>query len=110
MINSLSQIIDQDIFTILGLDHLPQEEKDALFAKAYDTVLHRALLRVADQLDDAQMEQLTALLGSDDEEAVDAFFERHGIDIDQIMISETLEYKTEMATLAETLKVADHQK
>jgi len=108
MISSLQQVIDQDIFTVMGLEHLSQEKKDELFAKAYDTIMHRIMLRVADQLEEPEIDQLKNLILSDDTEAVDGFFESHSVDINQISMSESLAYKTEMAALAETLKAADH--
>lgn len=108
MISSLQQVIDQDIFTVMGLEHLPQDKKDELFAKAYDTIMHRVLLRVADQLEEAEIDQLKNLILAQDQAAIDAFFESHQIDINQIVMSESVAYKTEMAALAETLKAADH--
>lgn len=108
MISSLEQVLEQDLFSVLGLEHLPQDKKDELFAKAYDTIMHRVLLRVADQLEEPQLDELKALIEGGDQAAVNAFMEHNQIDIDQIAMSESVAYKTEMASLAETLKAADH--
>jgi hypothetical protein len=70
--------------------------------------MHRVLLRVADQLEEPQLDELKALIEGGDQAAVNAFMEHNQIDIDQIAMSESVAYKTEMVSLAETLKAADH--
>ncbi len=100
----LEDIVQKSIFELTDLNHLDDEVKSELFQKAYETIMNRVMLRVADQLDEAGLDQLKELISKGEPEAVHHFFTQHQIDIDQIASTETLAYKVEMHSLTETLR------
>lgn len=100
----LADIVKQDIFSLTGLEHLPQEKKDELFQQAYETIMNRILLRIADQLEEGDLDKLKELFEAEDGAATTQFLSEHGIDLEQLATSETLAYKTEMASLTAALK------
>lgn len=104
----LEAILRKSIFEVSELENLSEEEKSEIFQKAYETVMNRVMLRVADQLDEAGLDKLKELIEAGDAPAVHSFFEDKGLDIDQIAATESLAYKVELASISETLR-GQHQ-
>lgn len=104
----LEDVLQKSLFEVSELEGLSEEEKADVFQKAYETVMNRVMLRVADQLDEEGLDKLKELIDAGDAGAVQSFFEEKGIDIDQIATTESLAYKVEMASISETLR-GQHQ-
>lgn len=104
MVTTLQEIIEKDIFTVLGLSHLREQQKTELFNEAYQTILNRILLRVADQLNSDEIDTLKNLFLENDTEKIIEFLSHKNIDIDQLLTEETVAYKIEMVSLANTLR------
>ncbi len=100
----LEGVLQQNIFELLDLEHLPQEKKDEVFQQAYETVMNRIMLVIANRLDEAKLDQLKDLFEKEDGAAISQFFADTGLEIEQIATAETLKYKAELASLAEALK------
>ncbi len=106
----LEGVLQQNIFELLDLEHLPQEKKDEIFQQAYDTVMNRIMLQIADRLDEVKLDELKALFEKGDGGAVSQFFTDNGIEIEQLATTETLKYKVELASLSEALKSESYSK
>jgi len=103
-VNNLEDVLQKSIFEVTDLNNLSDEEKTEVFEKAYETVMNRILIRIADRLSESELDELKKLIDASDQTKVHNFFEEKSIDIDQISTEETLAYKVEMASITETLK------
>lgn len=101
---NIEDVLKKNLFEVAGLDNLPEKEKEEVFQKAYETVMNRVMLRVADQLDDAGLDKFKELIDAGDTGAVHSFLEESGVDIDQIAATESLAYKVELASISEALQ------
>lgn len=101
---SVQDLIREDIFALTGLQDLDDEKKAEVFQKAYETIMNRILLRVADQIDENKLDEFKKILEENDSSAAQSFLTQNGVDIDQLTAEETLAYKAEMTSLTETLK------
>lgn len=106
----LEGVLQQNIFELLDLEHLPQEKKDEVFQQAYETVMNRIMLVIANRLDEAKLDELKELFEKEDGTAVTQFFADNGIEIEQIATTEALKYKAELAALNEALKSESYSK
>ncbi len=102
----LDQYLDGDFFDELGLDDMSSEARDELSASAVRTIENRVLLRIADQLDDAQRAELTQLSEVGDGEAFEKWVDEHGVNLGDLVVEESLAYRLEMAAAAEQIKTA----
>lgn len=103
-VNNLEEVLQKSIFEVTDLNNLSDEEKRKVFEKAYETVMNRIMVRIADRLSESELDELKKLIDAGDATKVHNFFEEKSIDIDQISTEETLAYKVEMASITETLK------
>ena len=100
---SLQDIVNKDIFTLLELEHLPQEKKDELFQEAYETIMNQVMLRIADLLEDNLEEFKTVLDQQDAEKALQYLMDK-GVNLEQLVAEESLAYKLQMASIQEALR------
>ena|SRR3989344_5465935 len=101
---SVKDLINEDIFALTGLQDLDEDKKEGVFQKAYETIMNRIFLRVADQLDENKLDEFKKILEENDNSSAQSFLTQNGVDIDQLTAEETLAYKAEMASLTEILK------
>lgn len=100
-----SQIIDQDIITLLGLESLPEEQKANLINKMGEVVLNRISLTIMDNLDLDDQKRLEALMKKNgDGEKVNNFLEDKIKNLDEIRMAEILKFKEEIVADAEAIK------
>lgn len=97
-------VLTDDVFTAVGLPTLPDDEKAELYRTMVATVQDRILARILDLLDDAQREQLLALLDRPDGDQVERFVREHVPDLDAITNEEALLYKAEMVQNARHIR------
>ena len=101
---TLQEIIDKDIFSILGLENLDEEKKKELFEKASETIQNRILVRLADLLSEEDVKKVVEFAEQDNTDGFEQLVASNDIDLEQIAAEETLSYKTEMASITEALK------
>lgn len=93
----------KDIFELTELDKVSDEEKNEIFQKAYETVVNRVMLRIAELLPEQDLEELTKLIEEESADSVHTFLEQKGIEIDQIATAEAMAYKIELASITKAL-------
>lgn len=102
--DALVALLQQDIFTGLGLDDLPDAERQAMLDTMLATIKDRVLARVLDELSADERAELTRLVDSDQTDAVSEFLAEHVTDLDALMTQEALQYKVEMVANAQQIR------
>lgn len=94
---SAKDIVEKDLFELLKLQDLPEEEKDKFRTEAMEIVRDRVLLRIQDGLSEEDRATFNTLLeGTPDDEKIQGFLKERAIDLNQLMLEETILYKTEL--------------
>jgi len=83
----------------MGVDNLPDKEKEELYKKMLETILNRVVLRLDTQISDEEVEKLKEITDKKDKEGFFKFFQDKGIDIKSIFAEEAALYKVEMVAL-----------
>ena len=98
------EIIDLDIFNLMGIPNMPQNQKDEILKKMVETIERRVIKKVEDKLSDEDMAKIEAAINSNDQNAFMQTFTDKGISIEKIYAEETLLYKYEMMELMNNTK------
>ena len=93
------EILDRDILDLMGVGNLPENEKEELYKKMLDTIMNRVILRLDSQISDAEVDKMSEVVESQNQEGFFKFFEDKGIDIKKIFAEEAALYKVEMVAL-----------
>lgn len=94
------EIIEQDILEILGAKNMSQEQKRNLYTKMLETIQRRTMIRIHDQLSEADREEWKKILDSGDGKKAGKYLLDHGIEVPKLLAEEALILKTELADLA----------
>lgn len=98
---------NKNLIQLLSLEHLTQEEKDAVLVQITDSLLQRLVVRVYDKLTPELQKEFDALGDAGDQEKIDAFLRQHVPDLDEIRDEELEEL---IADMKEFLTTAGKQK
>lgn len=94
---SSKDLVEKDLFTLLKLEDLPEEEKEKFRTEVMEIVRDRVLLRIHDGLSEEDRTAFNTLLeGTPDEAKMQSFLKDHAIDLNQLMIEETILYKAQL--------------
>ncbi|PJC65732.1 hypothetical protein CO019_01175 [Candidatus Berkelbacteria bacterium CG_4_9_14_0_2_um_filter_42_30] len=93
------ELLEKDILELMGVDNLPDKEKEELYKKMLETILNRVVLRLDTQISDEEVEKLKEITDKKDKEGFFKFFQDKGIDIKSIFAEEAALYKVEMVAL-----------
>jgi hypothetical protein len=102
----VKNLIEDDIFDLLGLENLDDKTKDDLRINILESVSNRILLRVADLLNDEEIKHWENLLDEGNNEKIVNYLQEKNIDLKKIAIEESLIYKRQ---LVDTLNKAKNQ-
>lgn len=97
---ALDDLIRQDLFKLLGLEAISEEEKAALYQKVLQTIQNRVIAQLIDQLSMSEAEQFGKLAEARDQAGLDTFLKDRHIDIVDLMVKEAILYKAELLALA----------
>ncbi len=100
----LVALLQQDVFTALGLDDLDDTERHELLATMLATVKDRVLARVLDALSVSERAELTQLINRGPAEVVSEWLAEHVPNLDALMTEEALIYKAEMVQNARQIR------
>ena len=91
---TVDNILNEDIFVLLGLGGISDAEKEGFLDDMNTTVQARLLLAVEEQLGPEEARHMDELDGSEKLK----FMEDHGVDLLAMMLEETLQYRLELVT------------
>lgn len=98
-IPSVKDILDKDLFELLGIENASDEQKQALLITMINTVDARVANRVASLLSDDDAEKFKQLADAGDSDALVDFLVKKEIDLPQIVSEEATRYRVEVAQL-----------
>lgn len=98
----LNDILDKDIFELIGGERLPEEKKKELYEKIGQTIENRAIARIDDSLSDQDRGEWLKLLDEDNKVKMEEFLKSKNIDVAKIIVEEALVYKLEITKLFES--------
>jgi len=97
-------LIEKDLFEIVGLKHLSDQQKTDLLAKFLESVNHRVIVRILDEISQAKRRAFLELLSKGDESEITRFIEDQGISLETLATQEALALKAELISTAEKLQ------
>lgn len=100
---SFEQVLDRDIFDLLGLHTLPEKERNALRAVMEETVKNRIIARIVDQFSAAELETWNNLADAGAAKQL-AFLDQHKAVLERLALEEALVYKYEVAQLIDVVR------
>lgn len=96
-------IDEQNLINILGIQSLPDEKKLKLIDDVTDLVQRRLLLRVLNSLPDKKRKEFEDLLDTENQDAINIFFEQNAPDLPNWLIEEIGKIKQELGALAQAV-------
>lgn len=99
LLSNPADFITKDIFQLLGLGGVSQQQKDDLLEVMLYTVTNRVMARILDQLSEDEQHQLEGFLDREDTAGMVAFLQQHDIDYAELFSQEALVYKAEVVNL-----------
>lgn len=103
---SYEDILNKDILELMGAKDMPEDKQNQLYTKMLQTIQNRVILRIADELEEEVVAEWQQLVASNNKFQIDEFLHNHQIDMDKLMIEETITYKAEMIELSSPLTSA----
>lgn len=96
---TVEEILEKDIFELLGVANTSAEEKQALLAKLTSVVDARVINRVAELLSEKEAEEFATLAEAGDGQKLADFLVDKEIDLAQIVSEEATKYRVEFVQL-----------
>ncbi|MDD3774146.1 MAG: hypothetical protein PHW50_02610 [Patescibacteria group bacterium] len=93
-----NEILNTDLFELLGLEKLPAKEKSQIAEKLGDIIMSRVLIRIDEQLEANDIAALKSILEKDDKGVFYDFLEEKNIDLPKIVTQEAMNLKAELAS------------
>ncbi len=107
---SPDDIVSKDLFELLDLEDMPEDQKNEIRAKVLETIRDRTLLRIRDLLSDQEFDEYKKLLeapeGSDSDKAIDEFLAAKNVDVNQLTVEETILVKMQAVQAMQGLEKA----
>lgn len=104
-----NEILDKDIFELMGVKNMSDDQKAQVFQQMLDTIQNRVIARIEDEIPESDREAWLTMLATKDNAKIDAFLKERNIDVKTLMIQEALIYKTEMTAMTGPLRQAEKQ-
>lgn len=95
----LQRFLEEDFFTLLGLENMEEEAKRQVIDALEKTVRARVFVRISETLDEEQNATLDTL----ESEQIIPYLLSLGIDIPSLLIEEAIQYRMEVAKLYESI-------
>lgn len=92
--------LNQDVFHLLNVKNISQDEKQELLKKMLNTIQIRVIARIDDMLNNQDKQNQFKQVLSLSNKEINDFFKKENIDIKALLMQETFIYKTELVSLA----------
>lgn len=96
--------IDDSLLQELGLDELPLEEKDLLIAQIYEQLELRVGTRLADAMDDQQLDEFEKFIDGEDEQGALEWLSQNFPDYPKVVQEELENLKQELKQQSDQIK------
>ena len=93
-----AEILQTDLFELLGLEKLPSEQKIKLSEKLGDIIMSRVLIRIDNELQAPDVAELKSILNQGDKGTFYKFLEDKNIDLPKIVTQEAMNLKAELVS------------
>jgi hypothetical protein len=97
-------LIEGDIFELLGLQNLSEEEKEDIMAKIIEGLQSRVVLRIDDLVGEEDRKKFYDLLDQSKDEEINSFLASKNINVPQITAEEALLQKNEIIQNVKAIK------
>lgn len=97
-------LIEHDIFELLGLKNIPETQKEELMSQIIEGVESRVVLRIDDLLDEADRDKFGQILDQGDDQAITDFLQSKNINVGQLAAEEALLIKSEILQASQAIK------
>jgi hypothetical protein len=101
---SSKDLIEGDIFELMGLNNIEESKKEALMEKMLEGLQNRVILRIDDAIPENEKEQFQQLLDNGDDDKIKEYLTNKNIDISKLTAEEALLMKNEIIQNAKTIK------
>lgn len=96
----ISELTRRDIFDILGVHTIPEDEREEYLDTMLDTIMERVFVRIIDACSEEQCQKINEALRSNNREVLNDLLFMSGLqDFDTMVAEETIVYKFEMYSL-----------
>jgi hypothetical protein len=105
-------LVTKDLFELMGLQDMPEEQKDQIRVSILESIRDRTLLRIADALSPEDFEAYKKLLSApesaDSDKQIDDFLASKDINVNALTVEETILAKAEAVQAVQALAKASH--
>lgn len=96
----LSDLTRRDIFDILGVERIPNEEREEYMETMLETIMERVFVRIIDSCSDEQCRKINDALSMNNREGLNHLLSMGNLpDFDTLVAEEALVYKFEIYSL-----------
>ncbi len=106
---SAEDIINKDIFELMGVSDMSEEQKVELSKQITDTIEKKVFAQIVEKLSDNEIPRWKQLLETGSSADIKDFLAKHNMNLNNLMTQTALDYKTEMADVATPLRKAQQK-
>ena len=99
-----ADLIEKDIFELLGIGYISDEKKEELMGKIIEGVESRVVLRIDDSLEESDKTKFKAILDSGTDEEINQFLESKDISVGRFAAEEAMYLKSQIIQNAKAVK------
>lgn len=99
-------IINKDVLVLMGAESMPENVKTEIYNKMLRTIQNRTIARVTDILSDNGLEDWLQVAETEDPVKIEEFLQSKKIDMNQLMLQESIKYKAQMVALSRGIRDA----
>ncbi len=93
---SPNDLIEGDIFELLGLQNMDEQKKEETMSKLIEGLNSRVLIQIDDQIKEEDRKNWHTIIETEDDEVIRNFLINLGIKLDEIIAQEALLMKKEL--------------
>jgi succinate dehydrogenase flavin-adding protein (antitoxin of CptAB toxin-antitoxin module) len=93
-----AEILDTDLFKLLGLEKLPTKEKTQMAQSLGNIIMDRVLIRIDSKLQAPDVAELKSILDTEDKGNFYRFLQERNIDLPEIITQEAMNLKAQLVS------------
>ncbi len=96
---TVAQVVEENIFDLLQLTDLTEESRQDFMDELMESVDGAVIDAIAEKLSEEELTVFEALLDSEEEAALEPFFTEKNINVEELYVAKSMEYKIELLQL-----------